>query len=70
MSNKANNANANIRDAVAAARAELRAAKEQGSGYFKDKKKKSFNPNFDDNNRNRRSNSEYGKKTPGKGRRK
>ena len=51
---KANNANANIRDAVAAARAELRAAKEQGSGFFKDKKKKSFNPNFDDNNHNRR----------------
>ena len=51
---RANNANANIRDAVAAARAELRASKEQGSGFFKDKKKKSFNPNFDDNNRSRR----------------
>ena len=51
---RANNTNANIRDAIAAARAELRAAKEQGSGFFKDKKKKSFNPNFDDNNRSRR----------------
>ena len=50
-------ANANIRDAVAAARAELRAAnKEQGSGYFKGKKKKSFNPNFDKDNH------KYGKK--------
>ena len=46
-------ANANIRDAVAAARAELRAAKDQGSGFFKGKKKKSFNPNFDDNNHKR-----------------
>ena len=44
----------NIRDAVAAARAELREAKAKGAGFFKDKKKKSFNPNFDNNNRNRR----------------
>ena len=44
----------NIRDAVAAARAELREAKAKGAGFFKDKKKKSFNPNFDSNNRNRR----------------
>ena len=51
---RSNNANANIRDAVAAARAELRNQKEQGAGFFKDKKKKSFNPNFDDNNHNRK----------------
>ena len=51
---KANNANANVRDAVAAARAELRAAKEQGSGFFKGKKKKSFNPNFDNDNHSRK----------------
>ncbi len=38
--------NANIRDAVAAARAELRNRKDQGAGFFKDKKKKSFNPEF------------------------
>lgn len=54
MNGKANNANANIRDAVAAARAELRAAKDKGSGFFKDKKKKSFNPNFDNDNHARR----------------
>ena len=47
-------ANANIRDAVAAARAELKAAKDQGSGFFKGKKKKSFNPNFDNNNHKRK----------------
>ena len=51
--NRSNNANANVCDAVAAARAEIRAAKEQGSGFFKGKKKKSFNPNFDDNNHSR-----------------
>ena len=46
--------NANIRDAVAAARAELRNQKDQGAGFFKDKKKKSFNPNFDTDNHNRK----------------
>ena len=51
---RSNNANANIRDAVAAARAELRNQKEQGAGFFKDKKKKSFNPNFDTDNHNRK----------------
>ena len=51
---KANNANANVREAVAAARVELRAAKNQGSGFFKDKKKKSFNPNFNDDNHARK----------------
>ena len=51
---RSNNANANIRDAVAAARAELRNQKDQGAGFFKYKKKKSFNPNFDDNNHNRK----------------
>ena len=51
---RSNNANANIRDAVAAARAELRSQKEQGAGFFKDKKKKSFNPNFDNDNHNRK----------------
>ena len=49
-----NGKSANIRDVVAAARAELREAKSKGSGFFKDKKKKSFNPNFDSNNRNKR----------------
>ena len=51
---RSNNANANIRDAVAAARAELCNQKEQGAGFFKDKKKKSFNPNFDTDNHNRK----------------
>lgn len=37
---RSNNANANIRDAVAAARAELRNQKDQGAGFFKDKKKR------------------------------
>ena len=46
--------NANIRDAVAAARAELRNQKDPNAGFFKDKKKKSFNPNFDNNNHNRK----------------
>ena len=49
-----NGKSANIRDVVAAARAELREAKNKGAGFFKDKKKKSFNPNFDSNNRNKR----------------
>ncbi len=51
---KKDNSNANIREAVAAARAELKAAKEQGTSYFKGKKKKSFNPNFDNDNHNRK----------------
>ena len=51
---RSNNANANIRDAVAAARAELRNQKDQGASFFKDKKKKSFNPNFDTDNHNRK----------------
>ena len=51
---RSNNANANIRDAVAAARAELRNQKDLGAGFFKDKKKKSFNPNFDTDNHNRK----------------
>ena len=49
-----NGKSANIRDVVAAARAELHEAKAKGAGFFKDKKKKSFNPNFDSNNRNKR----------------
>ena len=49
-----NGKSTNIRDVVAAARAELREAKNKGAGFFKDKKKKSFNPNFDSNNRNKR----------------
>ena len=49
-----NGKSANIRDVVAAARAELHEAKAKGAGYFKNKKKKSFNPNFDSNNRNKR----------------
>ena len=49
-----NGKSANIRDVVAAARAELHEAKAKGAGFFKNKKKKSFNPNFDSNNRNKR----------------
>ena len=49
-----NGKSANIRDVVAAARAELHETKAKGAGFFKNKKKKSFNPNFDSNNRNKR----------------
>lgn len=49
-----NGKSTNIRDVVAAARAELHEAKAKGAGFFKNKKKKSFNPNFDSNNRNKR----------------
>ena len=60
---------ASVRDAVAAARAELRAAKGQGSGYFKDKKKKSFNPNFDNDNHNRKNRYNSGDKNERDGKR-
>ena len=60
--------NANIRDAVAAARAELRNQKDQGAGFFKDKKKKSFNPNFDNDNHNRKNRYNSGDKNERGGR--
>lgn len=65
---RSNNANANIRDAVAAARAELRNQKDQGAGFFKDKKKKSFNPNFDNDNHNRKNRYNSGDKNERGGR--
>ena len=60
--------NANIRDAVAAARAELRNQKDQGAGFFKNKKKKSFNPNFDNDNHNRKNRYNSGDKNERGGR--
>ena len=46
--------NKNRHNAVATAKSESRTAKNQGSGFFKGKKKKSFNPNFDNDNHKRK----------------